>query len=146
MEGDLFYSDSTNKLGTVNENMYKAGNSIGTITIQLWDNDDNMKETVITIIPPTPSGFTVTKAGTSTLDIDWDDANNAYISSFRLFRSISGAAFTETPVLGKTSLPVKQTGLSNSYTYTYYVVAIAVLPDGTTYRSLPTAQASNTPD
>lgn len=146
VEGDLFYQDSVNKLGSVNDNKYTAGNSIGTVTIQLWDSKNNMKEAVVTVVPPAPTNLTVTKSGTGSLTVAWTYTNTEYISGFKLFRTVNGAESTEITVTGNTITSVTQTGLIKPNTYTYYLAAVAVSPAGVTYRLPTTVQAVNIPD
>ena len=146
LKGDHYYTDSSNPIGSVTANTYTAGNSIGTVTVRLRDSTGSMKEAVITVIPPAPTDFSVTKSGTGSLTIAWTYANTDYISGFKLFRSVNGADSTEIPVPGKTTTSVTQTSLIKPNTYTYYLAAVAVSPAGATYRLPSTVQDFKIPD
>ncbi len=139
LKGDQFYTDTVNETGTITDNKYTAGDSIGTVTVRLRDSAGKTQEKVITIIPPAPGLSTPIPAGNQKLSFTWTFPNAERISKFKIFRSSGGSPFTEI-----VNLPNSATGftdenplLSTATTYTYYIIAIAG-----TYESLPSAQKS----
>lgn len=124
--------------GTITGTTYTADYSIATVTIRLRDNAGTTKDAVITVIPPEPTSITVKKSGTGSLTVSWTYANTDYISGFKLFRSVNGAAATE--------IPITQDGLVKTNLYTYSLAAVAVSSAGSTYQSATITHDPINPD
>jgi hypothetical protein len=88
--------------GTITEQMYTAGNSIGTVKIRLTDDMDNSFEVRMTVLPWQPQNFSAdgTVPDNQTVKLDWTYDAPGYIGGFRIMRSSAGGAFVKIADLG----------------------------------------------
>jgi len=141
LKGDQYYTDPANEIGSISADNYTAGNSIGTVTVRLRDNAGTIKEAVITVIPPAPTGITVVPAGANTLKITWLFIYFDQITNFKIFRSSGGAAYVEISTQANNKREYLNSGLSAATEYTYYLQTVAG-----TFLSLSTIPTTATTD
>ena len=102
-DAELF-DDGVNQAdpGSIENQTYTAGNSIGTARIKLADSAGHAAEKGIDVIPWEPSNFTSdgAVAGPNTVNLAWAYDSPGYIGGFRLWRSKAGEAFEEIAALG----------------------------------------------
>ncbi len=138
--GSIFYSGT---LGSISSQSYTAGTSIGTVTIRVSDADSSTADSQVTIIPPTPTGFTAApNPGPPANDIllSWSYSNTALISSFEIQRSSDGVTYTNIVSQPNTATSYVDPGLTPAQTYYYRMYAVAG-----SFQSLLTAVTSSTP-
>jgi len=141
LAGNLYYSGT---LGTISGQTYTAGTSIGTVIIHLTDANGATEDAVATIVPPTPSGFTVqpnsVTPSPNDILVTWSYGNTAFISSFTIERSSDGITFAAV-----TSQPTSATSwvdapLTPGTLYYYRMYAVSG-----TYQSFDTSIQGSTP-
>lgn len=139
--GNLYYSGT---LGSISAETYTAGTSIGTVIIRVTDEEGATAVAVATIVPPTPSGFTVQPNPPSPPNndmlISWSYGSTALISGFLIQRSTDGVTFTAltTQASGATSFVDSPLGPGTTYYYRMFAVSGP-------YQSLPTGVTGNIP-
>jgi len=121
-----FYPDTytDNITGTITDNKYTAGHSIGKITVRLRDIAGKTQEKVITVIPPTPVLSAIAPLGSKVLKFYWTFPNNDLIDNFQIWRSSGGSTFTKIAEPLKNERYFENTGLTTGTMYTYYIIAI----------------------
>lgn len=139
VEGSLYYSGT---LGSIADERYTAGTSIGTIQIQVTDINNYSAETELTIIPPTPSGFIVGSVGTNRIDLSWSYSDTSIISGFRIMRKRADEeAFEHVTDSSNSATSFSDSPLNPTFLYSYYIYAVSG-----EYISLPTATESDQPN
>ncbi len=145
---DLYYDAG---LGSVAEQKYTAGDSIGKVEIHLSDGRGGVVNSVVTIIPPAPDNFTAqayvaTSGNKNGIELQWTYTDTALISGFLLQRSTDGGTtFPDSQNLSSSLTSyVDSTASNRNTTYTYRLYAVANLTSGT-IQSLSTAYKSANP-
>lgn len=139
--GNLYYSGT---LGSITNQSYTAGTSIGTVTIHLIDSDGDTADSSVTIIPPTPTGLSALpdpSASPNDIDVTWNlYATPLLISGLEIERSLDGVTFASltNPSSGTTLFVDQPLTPGQMYYYRIYAVSGA-------FRSLPTGVAASTP-
>ena len=132
VEGSLYCPGS---LGSIADQDYTAGTAIGTVLIHLIDAAGTSVDSVVTIIPPTPTAFSVqaNPAPTNDIDLGWSYGDQLLISGFQVQRSTDGVTFTNLVSEPSSATTYTDTGLNQNHMYYYRIYAVAG-----PYQSLPT--------
>jgi len=122
---NLYY---TGTLGSITNQAYTAGTSIGNVTIHLTDADGSSVDSQVTIIPPTPTSFNVqnnTGGPGNDLLLSWGYGNTSLSSGFQIQRSTDGVTFTDLVSQPTTATSYVDSPLNPGQTYYYRMYAVA---------------------
>ncbi|HAE20963.1 MAG TPA: hypothetical protein DCG47_01385 [Spirochaetaceae bacterium] len=119
---DLYYSDS---LGWIANDSFTAGNAIGLIRIGIIDAAGMIASCLLTIAPPSPTGFTVQPFSSNTVPIEWQYGDSSIISEFWLYRSVNGGEFTKVRTLGSAARTVIDSPVNTNFSYSYRLYAVS---------------------